>query len=174
VAATGMNELTRVVRSGTELRLVGGGTQNAPVFVSATENAMTLYAYIDTDSATPAPIRVRFSIDSDRRLVETRWDATTVESPWAFVAEASPSYTRVIARSIPVGADPLFTYFLKNGTELVVPPSGTFTEAQLRTIAAVRVQLTVQADITARAAPVVMRNTVSIPNLGISRVGPTT
>ena len=173
VAASGMNELTRVIRSGTELRLTGGGTVNAPVFIAATGNDVTLYAYIDTNSATPAPVKVRFSIDSQRRLVETRWNATTTTTPWEFVAVATPSYSRIVARSIPVGSVPMFTYLDVLG-HVLTPASGTFTTTELKTIAAVQIELTVQADGTDRANPVTIRNAVSLPNLGISRVGPPT
>lgn len=171
-ASSGMNEMTRVIRSGTELRLSGGAAANVPVFSEATANAVTLYAFIDTNSANPRPMRVRFSIDAQRRLVETRWNATNTASPWAFAT--TPSSSRVIARQIPTGATAMFRYFTATGAELTPPSPGAFTETQRKSIAAVRIQLTVQADETGRAEPVELRNTVSIPNLGISRVGPTT
>lgn len=167
-AANGMNEMTRVIRSGTELRINGGPSSNVPVFLTADTNVADLYAFIDTSSANPRPVRVRFSIDAQRRLVETRWNATNTASPWSFSTTASSS--RVIARQIPVGSPSMFRYYTVSGAEITPP----FSEAQRKTIAAVRIQLTVQADETGRADPVAIRNTVSIPNLGISRVGPTT
>lgn len=172
VASIGMDELTRVIRSGTELRLAGGGAADAPVFITATQNQLKLYAYIDTSSAAAVPVKIAFSIDAGGRLIETRWLATTTSSPWSFVADSAPSSSRTVARSIPAGAAPLFRYYDAAGAELAVPAVGGFTTAQLQAIAAVRVQLTVQADLTSRADPVTMRNTVGIPNLGISRVGP--
>ena len=172
VASIGMDELTRVIRAGTEVGLTGGGATNAPVFITATQNELTLYAYIDTASTNAVPVKVRFSIDGSRRLIETRWRATTTSSPWSFVADSTPTSSRTVARSIPAGAGALFQYFDATGAGLPVPAAGVFTTAQLKSIAAVRVQLTVQADLTARALPVTMRNTVGIPNLGISRVGP--
>ncbi|MBO0900373.1 type II secretion system protein [Cellulomonas sp. zg-ZUI22] len=171
VAAAGMKELTRVVRSGTELRLLGGGAAPSPVFVEAGANALTMFAYIDTQATSPKPVKVRFSIDAQRRLVETRWAATSTAAPWSFVATGSPTQTRPIARLIPVGADPLFQYLDASNTPLTIPASG-FTTDQLRSIAAVRVTLTVQADDTERADPVQIHNAVGIPNRGISRVRP--
>lgn len=171
VAAIGMNELTRVIRGSTELRLTGGGSTNAPAFVSATPNELTVYAYIDADSASPAPVRVRFSIDSQRRLIETRWKASTTAAPWSFVATGSPTSSRPVARLIPTSAPALFTYLDANGNVLVPPGTG-FTTEQLRKIAAVQITLTVQADLTDRAQPVTLQNAVGIPNLGISRVRP--
>lgn len=168
VAAAGMNELTRVIRSGTGLQ-VAGAAGTSPVFVEAAATSMTLYAFIDTDSADPRPVKVRFAIDGQRRLVERRWQATTTDSPWAF--ETGTPADRTIARSIPTDAPALFTYLDENGAVIAVP-SGGFTPAQLRGIAAVQVTLQVQADTTARADPVTLQNAVGIPNLGKSRIRP--
>lgn len=171
VAAVGMNELTRVLRAGTELAVAGGGATNAPVFVSAEANAVTFYSFIDTDAAAATPVKVRFSIDAQRRLIETRWAATTTDDPWAFVADGSPTSSRTIARSIPAGSPALFTYLDVNSAPIAIPATG-FTEDQRRLIAAVRITLRVQADTTGRAEPVTLQNAIGIPNLGISRVRP--
>ncbi|GIG35116.1 PilW family protein [Cellulomonas pakistanensis] len=169
-ASTGMNELTRVIRSGTTLRPTGV-SQDAPVFLDARANALTIYAYIDTSSSSPRPMQARFSIDGQRRVVETRWLATTSASPWSF--QSSPSSSRPIARSVPTGAPALFRYFDAEGDELVPPANGSnMSEADRRLVAAVQIHLTVQADGTGRADAVEMQNTVSIPNLGISRIRP--
>ncbi len=170
VATTGMNEMTRVIRSGTEVRLVGA-TVNSPVFITAKPNEVVLYAYIDTSSTKPQPLKVRFSIDSSRRIVETRWLATTVTGPWAFAS--TPDTTRTIARAVPTSAPAMFEYLDKDGNVLPLTASG-LTAAQLKEVAAVTITLTIQADVTARAEPVTLRNSVGIPNLGISRIGPTT
>lgn len=172
VANTAMRELTRVVRSGTELRLSGGGSSNAPVFIDARPNALTMYAFVDASAAAPRPIRVRFEIDAQRRLIETRWAVTNAASPWTFAAMSSPYSSRPVARFIPTTAGPLFEYLNKDGVPLVMPASGTLTAAQIKDVAAVRVTVTVQGDMTGRAEPVTVQNAVGIPNLGISRVRP--
>lgn len=171
VASAGMKEVTRIVRSGTELRLTGGGVVSAPVFVDARENDLTLYAFIDTNAASPRPIKVRFSIDGNRRLIETRWRTTNAVAPWSFAAVGSPSSSRPVARFVPTDAEPIFRY-LDAGNQVMPVPTGGFTTEQLRTIAAVQVTLTVQADAAGRADRVVMQNSVGIPNRGISRVRP--
>lgn len=169
VAAAGMKEVTRVVRSGTELQVAGGGTTNAPVFLEATANALTMHAFIDTDAVDPEPVKVRFAIDASRRVVETRWAATTSTKPWAFAAVGAPTSVRPVARFVPAGADPLFTYLDANNQPLTIP-SGGFSTEQLRSIAAVQITLTVQADTTGRAEAVELQNAVGLPNRGISRV----
>jgi len=177
VAAIGMNELTRVIRSGTEIK-VQGQTLTDPVFVSVKNEDVVLYAFLDTTSTNPKPIKVRFSINTNRELVETRWAATetTVSGTryWTFPAAAAPSSTRAVARRImpwTAGEKYLFTYLKADGSALSPIPASP-TTIELRGIVAVQLTLKVQADSTARAEPVTLQNAVGIPNLGISRVGP--
>ncbi|MFC8191334.1 type II secretion system protein J [Cellulomonas sp. NPDC057328] len=166
VASAGMKEVTRIVRSATEVRPTGA-TDNVPAFVDARPNSLTVYAYIDTAAAAPKPVKVQFSIDAQRRLVETRWVTGSTTSPWTFPATGSPTTVRPIARSIPISAAPLFEYLDKDNQPMAVPAAG-FTDERKREIAAVRVTLTVQAD--ARAEPVTMVNAVGIPNRDLDRV----
>lgn len=175
IAATGMNEMTRVIRSGTEVPITGG---QAPVVVAAEDEMLVLHAYLDTDSMNPEPIMVRFTVEGDRDLVEDRWNATaTGPQTWSFpLPTATPAVSRVVARKIsPVAAEPVFQYYdsLTSATPMTVPVGG-FTEEQRRTIVRIEVYLSVQADLTARAEPVVLNNTVGIPNLGINVMGAAT
>jgi prepilin-type N-terminal cleavage/methylation domain-containing protein len=169
IASNGMNELTRMVRAGTGL-LVTGPTQ-APVFIEAAPRTATLYSYIDTQSATPKPLKVQFSVDGQGRLIERRWSATTTKEPWAFAT--TPTSTRTVATSVVPGDTVLFSYFTAAGAPIPgTAGGGVLTVAEREQIAAVRIHLTVQTDASGKASPVALRNTVSIPNLGISRVRP--
>lgn len=169
IASNGMNELTRMVRAGTGL-LVTGPTQ-APVFIEAAPRTATLYSYIDAQSSAPRPLKVQFSVDAQGRLIERRWAATTTKEPWAFTT--TPSSTRTVATSVVPGTAVLFSYFTAAGAPIPgTAGGGVLTLAEREQVAAVRIHLTVQADTTGRADPVALRNTVSIPNLGISRVRP--
>jgi len=178
VAAIGMNEVTKVIRAGTEIR-VAGLTLNDPVFATAMKEEMTLNAYLaDSSTGVLAPVKVRLAVDATtRELTETRWSSTkNAAGYWIFSTTAGAP--RTIARSLAVVAVPpaagqrnLFTYYDKDGVELVIPAGG-LTESQRRAVAAVQVSVTVQADQTGRATPVTLQNTVGMPNLGVSRVGP--
>lgn len=185
IASIGMNEVTRVIRSGTEIR-VANQALNDPVFLAATPESVVLRAYLDTSAATPAPIVVRLEVTAQRTLVEKRWNAVAGTAPyWKFTnlpaapyQPASsfwikPAYTRTIASKItPMTASlKLFRFYTKDNVEVVPPTTGSLTVDQLRTVASVTVSLSVQSDLTARANPVVITNIVGIPNLGISRIG---
>lgn len=181
VGATGMNEVTRVVRSGTENRFPAATTSD-PVFVAAASESVTLYAYLDTNAVTPAPVKVQFAIDPvSRDLSETRWAATaSTTDPGTFTFSTTPLWTRVVARKIlaagttlPDGssAQPLFEYYTADGLVVPVDAANGVSASNLRGIAAVEVSMTVQADESGRADPVVINNRVGIPNRGVSRVG---
>src|SRR5690554_6017179 len=131
VAAIGMNEVTRVVRSGTLVPQASGA--DLAVFTQADRESVTLHAYIDTNSASPAPMRVRFAVDPvTRDLTETRWLAyphPTVAGAWLF--HSTPASSRVVARKIVVPAPSeasLFTYLKIDDTgnpeALSMGPSG--------------------------------------------------
>jgi hypothetical protein len=92
---------------------------------------------------------------------------------WSFpLPSVAPASTRIVASSVSarVSGQPwLFTYLDADGKALVVPATGAFTSAQLRTIAAVRVTLTIQSSPTDVRNSVTLTNAVGLPNLGIPR-----
>ncbi len=184
IAAVGMNEMTRVIRSGTTIErpsVASVPTPPHPVFVEAKRESLTLHAFIDTDSATPKPVKIRFQVDpATRDLVETRWDAyPTPGHPtyWSFRTTASSE--RVVARKIisPASGEPsLFSYYRINDTtkveeQISLSPTGALTETERLRVVAIEVTMKVQADVTERAEPVTIVNRVGLPNLGVSRLG---
>jgi hypothetical protein len=181
VAAVGMNEMTRVIRAGTEVPVAGGA--QLPVFVEAFDDKVTMYAYIETTSLNPSPTKIQFAIDPvTKELVETRWASSPVSgSPGTFTFAATAESSRTIARKIIDASDgtPLFTYLAvvtdpsdpAFGTAQPLDATGGVGSAELPTISVVQIALNVQADETARANPVMLKNRVGVPNLGISRIG---
>jgi prepilin-type N-terminal cleavage/methylation domain-containing protein len=171
VAAIGMNSVTKVIRSGTTLT-----EPDRAIFIRADREELIMYTYLAEDSIDPAPIRVRFHIDAGRQLRESRWNATSSDNPWTFpVLTATPATNRVVARTlvaptaaeIAAGGSYLFEYLNDDGAVIATPVAAN----QLGNIATVRVTMMVQADITGRAAPVVLQNRVGMPNLTTSRLG---
>jgi type II secretory pathway pseudopilin PulG len=177
VAAIGMDELTRVIRSATSIPVVNA--DDLPPFAYANKEKIILYAYIDTNAATPKPVKVQFEVNATTRdLVETRWAAHPkpgYPSYWEF--DTTPQSSRVIARKIvaPGTGQPFTFNYQEIGADLLpddmtIPATG-ITAANLSKIAVVEVTVKVQSDPTGRAAPVTMTNQVGIPNLGVSRLG---
>ncbi len=182
MGSTAMNETTRVIRAGTEIR-ESGVALNRPVFTSIANESLTMHAFIDADALDPQPIQVRFYMsplpDGTRELREARFEAIAGSGPfWTFAT--TPVTDRMLTRHVParVGGEPwLFSYQTVDVVPAAVVPSTTSATAAitaaatLRTVGRVTVALTVQTDPTARARPMVLINEVGIPNLGIDRVG---
>lgn len=171
MASTSMNEVTRVIRAGTEIPVFSNPV-NEPVFTYAGAEQIIMHSFIDAGtSSDPPPVRVRFARNASNELVETRWSAYHVHTTyWAFASTST--YSRTVARSlVPASAgSPLFRYYDKDGGALTPPPGGTLTTAQIRNIASVRVSMRVQADAGGRVQPVQIENMVGLPNLGGARV----
>jgi len=179
VASIGMNELTKVLRSGTILTRKDADPQ--PIFISATRDSVEFYGYLAEDAFLNdntlgvEPIRIRFSVVNGI-LKEQRWGMVrqTTTRNW-INGSATPIMDRVVARKIiapttaevAAGGKYLFTYLKADGTPLTAPVAAD----SLKLIVAVQVTMKVQADITERADPVQIQNRVGLPNLTSSRLG---
>ncbi len=171
VASSAMNEVGRVIRFATTNAVLSQPAPSPAIAVGKSE-ALTVYSYVDANSASPQPIKISFTLDGTRRLLEQRYVATNVAGFWVF-STPTPYSTRVITSGIgtPAGAElPLFTYQLVDGSAVTVPGTG-LTPAQAATIAAIQVTLKVTADGGVNAQPVTLQSTIGMSNLGLSRSG---
>lgn len=171
IASTAMNEVTRIIRAGTEIPVYGSSINNA-VFTYAGAERIVMASFIDAESSVdPAPLQVEFSRNAANELVEQRWAAYHVHTTyWQFQTTLASS--RTIARSLvaPVASQPLFRYLDKSGTELAPSAGASLTATQIRNIASVQVTMQVQGDRSGRVPPVQIQNLVGLPNLGVARV----
>jgi type II secretory pathway pseudopilin PulG len=166
-ASNGMNEMSRIIRAGTN-----NPVQNAaptPAFGDASRESLTIFAFVNFTDTTQRPIRVTFSIDTKRRLLETTTQATALGSGyWSFTGATSTSATRVIATAVAPqqGADPaLFTYLGADGTVIAPQASGSLLPTEWPLVAAVQVTLKVKNSSTSTDTGVTLQNTIGIPNL---------
>jgi prepilin-type N-terminal cleavage/methylation domain-containing protein len=168
-ASNGMNEVSRILRAATQ-NPVQGQVLSSPAFVAAGTESVTVYAYVNLDSATEQPVKVQFSLDAGRNLIETKW-AGYVISPGYWGFQSTPVSTRVFSGTVinHAGSSPyLFTYLKTDGTALAIP-SGGFSDGDLRSIAAVQVTLGVGSSATPNSSTVILQNTVGLPNVGLAR-----
>jgi hypothetical protein len=96
-----------------------------------------------------------------------RWPTTTTSGGYFLFGTGVPTSTRSLGGTIvaPTGsASPLFTYLDSTGATLAPGTSG-LSAAQRAAVASIRITVRVQAPGTT-AAPVVLENTVGMPNLG--------
>jgi prepilin-type N-terminal cleavage/methylation domain-containing protein len=166
--SNGMNEVARVIRAATE-NPVSGHPLPAPALIEATPEAVTLYAYVNLGMPTQQPVKIRLSLDADRRLVETRWAATVLSGGY-FGFSSVPESSRIIAETVAPGSPALFGYRDSAGLPLLGSGGdGTLlTSTELRSVASVLVNLTVQATMTDARSAVTLRNTVGMPNVALA------
>lgn len=170
-ASNGMNEVARVIRAATA-NPVQGVALSEPALSEAKDEAVTIYAYINLASSAQQPVKIRFSLDASRRLIETQW-ASYVISPGYYGFNTVPSTTRVMATTVAPtssGQPQIFSYVKADGSVLAGGTAG-LGEADRRLIAAVNVTLRLQATTTNTKSAVTLQNTVGMPNLGLSRIG---
>ncbi|MFJ8896144.1 type II secretion system protein J [Leifsonia sp. NPDC102414] len=168
-ASNGMNEVSRILRAATE-NPVSGQSLNDPAFSSATGESVTVYAYVNLASSAELPVKVTFSLDANRNLIETKYNAYAL-SPgyWGFSTVASSTRNLGGAVVTRTGSNPfLFTYLDVNNQPIAIPTGG-YTTSNLRSIAAVRVTLTVGKSATGDSSNVTLQNTVGLPNLPLAR-----
>lgn len=170
-ASNGMNEVARVIRAATA-NPVQGVALSDPALAEAKNESITLYAYVNLTSSAQEPVKIRFSLDAARRLVETQW-ASYVISPGYYGFNTVPSTTRIMATTVAPtasGQPQIFNYVKADGTVLVGGTAG-LGETDRRLIAAVNVTLRLQSTTTNTQSAVTLQNTVGMPNLGLSRIG---
>lgn len=174
VASNAANELSQVMRFATTLK-VTGVTAASPAFVAAGRESVTFYSNVDVNAMTsvallPArPTRVMFAIDpTSRALIESRWTATAAGTAWVFAGTASTanSILNLGASYVAPGAGaPLFKYFDTSGVAIATPAAGSMPAADLARIGSVLLTISVQGTSGSSAGPVIVENTVVLPNL---------
>jgi hypothetical protein len=117
-----------------------------PAVQTAGANSLVVYSYTDAGPSFPVPLQVRYSVDSQGRMIESRWVATgcSLSDPSACVAtyptykatSTTPDATRVLGNIVvnvtqcPVGEpscqlEPLFRYYDICGARLGTDKDGT-------------------------------------------------
>jgi prepilin-type N-terminal cleavage/methylation domain-containing protein len=173
VASNMMNEISRVIRSGTPHPVVGQPI-NDPPFLAATRESFTIYSFVDTPVTAVRPIIVQFSLDANRNLIEKRWAASGTSGDF-FTFAASPGVPPVTAPTStrrlggPValtatGQPQLFTFLSASGA-MTMPTAG-IAPADLPSIVSVQVDVRVNTATGTVSIPIEMRNVVLLPNLG--------
>jgi prepilin-type N-terminal cleavage/methylation domain-containing protein len=169
-ASNAMNESARQIRAATS-NPVSGSVANDPAIVSGGTESLTLYAYVNLQSSSvQQPEQVRLRVDpTTRQYKEDIWSGTQSSAGyWTFPATSTtPTQTRTLAGFVaPHTGSNLYVFtYMAGTTALTVPTTGAFTTAQLNSITAIQITLTVETNITTATQSVTLQNTVGMPNL---------
>lgn len=159
IARVGMNRMTNGIRAGMEIQQLSG--PNLPAFAAIAPESLTFYASLGS-----VPTKVTYSVDSQRRLIETKVAGTAGSGPyWTFTA--TPVVT-IVGSQIPTGtAQPLFKFLDSTGTALTTQTSTDTTVLAL--VKSVTISLTVNTNPAQGFANTTLTNTVVLPNLGVAK-----
>lgn len=173
VASNAANELSQVLRFATPLKVTGVAAPS-PAFVAAGRESVTFYSNVDVDAAASVavlptkPTRVKFEINSARALIESRWTATAAGTAWVFAAPTTTANRSIDLGSrylAPGSGAPLFSYLDAAGAAITPPLTGSMAAADLARITAVRITVRLQGTSGNSAGPVIVENTIALPNL---------
>jgi Tfp pilus assembly protein PilW len=165
VAGNIANEITSVVRVATTVAKAGQ-TLPDPAVVDGSRESLTIYSLSNTSASNPSPVRVKFTIGSDRTVTEERCTATASGGFWTFGGCALT--TRNLGGNLtPLTGvnDQFFTYYTVTGAPILIG-AGNLTAAQLATVASIRVYVSVRAT-GSNTKQAVISNKVVLGNLGL-------
>jgi len=164
IAGNTMDELVEVIRTATT-NAVATSVDPDPALVSATTTALTLYSFVDAAPAAPAPTKVTFRFDSNGYLIEDRITGTDSNGYWAFSGAVD---SRTLGGPMDLtGGDPFFTYLDSAGA--VITPGSGLTLAQRKLVGSIRVSIRITNLPSAGNDPIIVINTIGMPNLKITR-----
>jgi prepilin-type N-terminal cleavage/methylation domain-containing protein len=136
-----------------------------PAVVAASPTSITVITYTDAGPSFETPLRLRYSVDSEGRMIEERWNATLIHGYAVFPSmSTNPASTRILGNVVVnSSSEPLFRYFDAGGGQL--GGSGTLTSAQRNSVTSVRFTVKVRAEESREV--VELDNTVGMPNMDL-------
>jgi len=164
IAGNTMDELVEVIRTATT-NAVATSIEPDPALASATSTALTLYSFVDAAPAAPAPSKVTFRFDSSGYLIEDRILGTDSNGYWAF---SGAVVSRTLGGPMDLtGGDPFFTYLNSSGE--AIPPGTGMGLTQRKLVSSIRVSIRIANLPSASSDPIIVINTIGMPNLKITR-----
>lgn len=185
IASTAMTELSGVIRQATQVTTSSTTTEGAVVgsvnslCAGATGSTPTClivdtYSNVTIAPSQPgvAPVRVVFSVDASRNLLEKRYVAVLTNGYYGFTT-APLSSTRTVTGPVDVsgtGTNALFVYWDGAGNQVVAGSAG-LTAAQAAIVTDVTVNVAVANPLSRRSDSVLLSNRITMPNVAIVNGG---
>jgi len=172
VAANIMDAVSKVIRTASN-NPIATSEDPDPAVVAATATGLTIISYVDTNATTPSPTKVTYRVDASGNLIEDRYASTATNNYWVFGTTAA---SRTVGGPIltPTGTNALFVYL--DGDNQVIVAAGpivngnaTLTLEQRESVASIKVSIQIANTLTTGSDPILLVNTVGMPNLRLSR-----
>ncbi|GHD47196.1 type II secretion system protein [Mycetocola manganoxydans] len=166
-ASNAMNELALVIRNGASVP-VRNNIVPLAAFAAASPESMTIHSVLSSTGSVLAPVKVGFTVNAQRQLIEQRWTASVSDGYYSWPASATVS-TRNLSGSLLIpeaGGTSLFTYLDSTGTPIPMGAGNKIIAANLEKVRSVIITMRVEAEGGAAGEIVELVNTVGVPNLG--------
>ena len=165
-AANLMDAVTKVIRTASN-NAVATSEDADPAVVAGTASTLSIISYVDASPTIPAPTKVNYRVDGSGNLVEDRYSSTQTAGYWVFGTTAK---SRVFPGPVLTGTgdDALFVY-LDSENHTIIPGTSGLSVTQRALVASIKVNIRIANPLTTGADPIVLVNTVGMPNLNVSR-----
>lgn len=136
-----------------------------PAIVAGSASSVTIISYTDAGPSFELPVRLRYSVDAQGRMVEERWLASEVGGYAVFPAmSVTPAATRVLGNVVVnTSAEPLFRYYDVTGGQLGAVTALSATERDA--VTSVRFRVKVRAENSEQVVD--LDNTIGMPNMNL-------
>ncbi|MFT4029926.1 MAG: prepilin-type N-terminal cleavage/methylation domain-containing protein [Protaetiibacter sp.] len=164
-----MNVVSTAIRASVN-NAVESSTTPDPAIVAASPTSVTVISYSDAGvtgtvgNVFETPLRLRYRVDTEGRMVEDRWAATKNTKGYAVfpAMTVDPDSTRILGNVVVnSSSDALFRYYDSSGAQL--GGSGDLTLAQRTAVTSVRFVVQVQSDQSQEI--VELDNMIGMPNM---------
>lgn len=136
-----------------------------PAIVEGSATAVTIISYTDAGPSFELPVRLRYSVDAQGRMVEQRWLASEVGGYAVFPAmSVTPDAVRVLGNVVVnTSVEPLFRYYDVTGAPLGAVTALNATERDA--VTSVRFRVKVRAENSDQVVD--LDNTIGMPNMNL-------
>lgn len=175
-ASNVMNVISTGIRAAVRYQVAGQADLAPAVMLGSNSQSLTIITYTDAGPTFPDPLMVRFSIDSNRRMIEERWKPTIVNGFYVYnvsgagVPVGTPYFRRALGDVVMNSAtENLFSYYTGpcNTSALTYVTSSTaISNADRNKVAFIRFNLKLRS--VGSDQTVQLDNKVGLPNMGIT------
>jgi type II secretory pathway pseudopilin PulG len=175
-ASNVMNVISTGVRAAVRYQVEGQAELAPAVVAGSTSQSLTIITYTDAGPTFPDPLMVRFSIDSDRRMIEERWKPQVVNGFYVYPVSASgvpttqPYFRRALGDVVMnTASENLFTYYTgpcASDRLNYVAASTAISNSDRGKVAFIRFTLKLRS--IGSDETVQLDNRVGLPNMGIT------
>ncbi|WP_187264893.1 PilW family protein [Homoserinibacter sp. GY 40078] len=140
-----------------------------PAIVAGSTTSVTVITYTDAGPSFETPLRLRYRVDGEGRMIEDQWQASVVNGYAVFPSmTTAPNSTRVLGNVVVnTSGEPLFRYYSVTGSQLGT--GGTLSSSERAAVTTVRFNVRVRASNSHEV--VVLDNTIGMPNMNLGLTG---